>query len=112
MKERLFRILYSYLTLLDLGGGEGGGGDGKCPGRFQLSRTSSIFKQYLPNVALLLKCIGEQDSGKYLRQGYHMLPWQPRLLRHIYSNFDFFNIFLHKLTKNLKQGLIISVKVN
>ena len=29
----------------------GGGGDGKCPRRFQLSRTSLIFKQYLPNVA-------------------------------------------------------------
>ena len=33
-------------------GGRGGGGvgGGKCPRRFQLSRTSLIFKQYLPNV--------------------------------------------------------------
>ena len=46
--------------------------------------------QYLPNVATF---IGEQDSGKILRQGYHMLPWQSRFRRHVYSDFDFFNIF-------------------
>ena len=61
---------------------------------------------------LLLKFIGEQDSGKILRQGYHMLPWQPRFWRHLYSNFDFLNIFLHYLTKYLKQGLIIRIQVN
>ena len=44
---------------------------------------------------LLLKFIGEQDSGKILRQGYHMLPWQPHFRCHVYSNFDFLNIFLH-----------------
>ena len=44
---------------------------------------------------LLLKFIGEQDSGKILRQGYHMLPWQPHFRRQVYSNFDFLNIFLH-----------------
>ena len=33
----------------------GGGGDGKCPRRFQLSRTSFIFKQYQPNVATFTK---------------------------------------------------------
>ena len=33
----------------------GGGGDGKCPRRFQLSRTSFIFKQYQPNVAIFTK---------------------------------------------------------
>ena len=53
-----------------------------------------MFKQYLPNVASLLKLIGEQDSGKMLRQGYHMLPWQPRFRRHVYSNFDFLILFL------------------
>ena len=35
--------------------GGGGGGSGKCPRRFQLSRTSLIFKQYLPNVATFTK---------------------------------------------------------
>ena len=35
--------------------GEGGGGGGKCPRRFQLSRTSLIFKQYLPNMATFTK---------------------------------------------------------
>ena len=44
---------------------------------------------------LLLKFTGEQDSGKILHQGYHMLPWQPRFRHHVYSNFDFLNIFLH-----------------
>ena len=34
---------------------------------------------------LLLKFIGEQDSGKILRQGYHMLPWQPHFRCHVYS---------------------------
>ena len=31
---------------------------------------------------LLLKFIGEQDSGKILGQGYHWLPWPPRFRRH------------------------------
>ena len=35
--------------------GGGGGGGGKCPRRFQLSRTSLIFKQYLPNLATFTK---------------------------------------------------------
>ena len=61
---------------------------------------------------LLLKFIGEQDSGKILRQGYHILPLQPRFRHYVYSNFDFLNIFLHQLTKYLKQRLIISLKVN
>ena len=78
------------LTLFHLGGG-----GRKCLRRFQLSRTSLIFKQYLPNVATFTIFIGEQDSGKILRQGYNMLPWQPHFRRHVYSNFDFLNIFLH-----------------
>ena len=36
-------------------GGVGGGGGRKCPRRFQLSRTSLIFKQYLLNVATFTK---------------------------------------------------------
>ena len=43
--------------------------------------------------SLLLKFIWGQDSGNILRQGYHMLPWQPQFRRRVYSNFDFFNIF-------------------
>ena len=105
-------IIQTSLTLFGLGGGGGGGGGGKCPRRFQLSRTSLIFKQYQPNEAILLKFSGEQDSRKILREGYHMLPWQPRFRQHVYSNFDFLNIFLHLLTKYLKQRLIISLKVN
>ena len=42
---------------------------------------------------LLLKFIGEQDSGKILHQGYHMLPLKPRFRHHVYSDFDFLNIF-------------------
>ena len=36
-------------------GGGGRGGSEKCPRRFQLSRISLIFKQYLPNVATFTK---------------------------------------------------------
>ena len=51
MKERLFRILYSYLTLLDLGGGEGGGGGGrKVPGPI------SAFENFLDIQAIPTKC--------------------------------------------------------
>ena len=71
-----------------------------------------IFKQYLPDVATFTKFIGEQDSGKILRQVYHMLPWQPHFRRHVYSTFDFYNIFLNQLTKYIKQGLTITLKVN
>ena len=35
--------------------GRGGEGGGKCPRRFQLSRTSMIFKQNLQNVATFTK---------------------------------------------------------
>ena len=42
---------------------------------------------------LLQIFIGEQDSGKILRQGYPMFPWQPRFRHHVYSNFDILNIF-------------------
>ena len=41
------------LTLFRLVGR--GAGGGKCPRRFQLSRTSLKFKQYLPNVATFTK---------------------------------------------------------
>ena len=61
---------------------------------------------------LLIEFIGKQESGKNLRQGHHMLPWQPHFRRHVYSNFDFFNIFFHLLAKYLEQGLIIKLKVN
>ena len=44
---------------------------------------------------LLLKFIGEQDSVKQSRQRYHMLPRQLHFWRHVYSKFDFLNIFLH-----------------
>ena len=37
------------------GGGGGEGGGGKCPRRFQLSRTSLIFKHYLPNLTTVTK---------------------------------------------------------
>ena len=84
-----------FMFLLNLfhlgGGGRGGGGGGKCPLRFQLSRTSLIFKQYQPNLATFTKIL----LGNKTLEGYHMLPWQPRFRHHVYSNFDFLNIFLH-----------------
>ena len=65
---------------------------------------------------LLLKFIGEQDSGKIFRQRYHILPRQPRFFKfyftHVYSNFNFLNIFLHYLTKSGKQELIVSLKAS
>ena len=77
-----------------VGGGRGGGGwSARADFNFrELPRYLSNTYQMWP---LLLKFIGKQDSGKYLRQRYHMLPWQPRFRRHVYSNFDFLNIFLH-----------------
>ena len=47
-------IWKNYLNPIPPGVG-GGGGGGKCPRRVQLSRTSLMFKQYLPNVATLTK---------------------------------------------------------
>ena len=74
-------------------GGEGGAESARADFNFRelpwyLSDTYQMW-------SLLLKCIGEQDSAKILRQGYHMLPWQPRFRHHVYSNFDFLNIFPH-----------------
>ena len=53
----------SHLTLFSLGwgGGRGGDGGGQCPRRFQLSRTSVIFKQYLPNVVTFTKIFNSYD---------------------------------------------------
>ena len=64
-------------------------GGGKCLRRFQLSRTSLIFKQYLPNVATFTKIYWRTRFWK----NYHMLTWQPRFRHHVYSNFDFLNFF-------------------
>ena len=53
---------------------------------------------------LLLKFIGEQDSGKILRQGYYMLPWQPRFRHHVNSNFDFlifFSLLINEMFKTM-----------
>ena len=79
-------------------GGCGGGGGGGA----ESARADFNFRElpwYLSNTyqiwPLLLKFIGEQDSGNILRQWYHMLPWQPHFWPHVYSNFGFFNIFLH-----------------
>ena len=44
--------------------GGGGGGGGKCERRFELSRTSLIFKQYLPNVATFTKIYWETRFWK------------------------------------------------
>ena len=41
-----------------------GGGGGKCPCRFQLSRTSLIFKQYLRKVAIFTKIYWETRFWK------------------------------------------------
>ena len=87
------------LNPIPLGGGGGGGGGG---GKAEGARADFNFRElpwYSSNTyqmwPLLLNFIGEQDSGKILCQGYYMLPWQPHFRRHVYSNFDFFNIFLH-----------------
>ena len=81
----LFKNPSLSLTLFRLG--RGGGAES--------ARANFNFRElpwYLSNT---YQIIGEQDSAKILRQGYHMLPWQPRFRHHAYSNFDFFNIFPH-----------------
>ena len=106
----MYLALYQNLTLFGLEGGEGGGGGAGV----ESVRADFNFRElpwYLSNTyqmwPLLLEFVGEQDSGKSLRQRYHILPWQPRIRHHVYSNFDFFSIFLHYLTNYLKQGLVI-----
>ena len=66
----------------------GGGGENFRELTWYLSKIYQMWP-------LLLKFIGEQDSAKILLLGYHMLPWQPHFRCHVYSNFDFLNIFLH-----------------
>ena len=61
------------LTLFGLGAG---GGGGKCPRRFQLSRTSLIFKQYLPNMATFnIFCNLINVARDLLRQRYCAIPF-------------------------------------
>ena len=73
------------------GGGGGGAENARADFNFwELPWYLSNTYQMWP---LLLKFIGEQDSGKFLRQWHHILPWQPRFWHRVYSNFDFFNIF-------------------
>ena len=52
---------------------------------------------YLSNTYICsdLKLIEEQDSGKILHQGYHLLPWQPHFQCHITQILTLLNIFLH-----------------
>ena len=63
--------------------------------------------------AFLLKFIGEQDSGKTLRQEYHLFTWQPRFRRHVYSNFDFLKYFFPLVNKIFKTraNCIVCLKV-
>ena len=44
-------------------------------------------------MATFIEFIGQQDCAKSLGQGCHMLLWQPRFRRHVYSNFDFLIAF-------------------
>ena len=61
------------LGLFGLGGG-GGGMDGR---KVPASRTSLIFKQYLPHMATFAK-IYRRTRFWILHQPYQLLPWQPR----------------------------------
>ena len=71
----------------------GGGGTESARADFNFRELPLYLSNTNQMWPLLLKFIGEQDSGKILRQGYHMLPGQPHFRRRVYSNFDFFNIF-------------------
>ena len=75
--------MHSKLTLLGLGKGGGGGGRSARADQFQLSRTSLMFKQYLPNVATLTKIYWRTRFWKNFVSGYNMLPWQPSFRRHV-----------------------------
>ena len=83
------------ISLLIPPGGVGVGGAESARADFYFRELpwylSNTYQMWPP----LLNFIGEQDSGKILRQGYHILPWQPYFWRHVYSNFNFLNIFLH-----------------
>ena len=71
----------------------GGGGAESAHADFNFRELPSYLSNTYQMWPLLLKFIGVQNSGKILRQGYNMLPWQPRFRHHVYSNFDFLNIF-------------------
>ena len=70
-----------------------GGGGGKCPRRFQLSRTSLIFKQYLPNVATFTKIYWRTRFWKNFASRVKHVAMQPHFRRHVYSKFDFLIFF-------------------
>ena len=74
--------------------GGGGGGAESAHADFNFRELPWYLSNTYQMWPLLLKFIGEQDSGKILHKGYHMLPWQPHFRCHVYSNFDFLNIFL------------------
>ena len=64
-------VVFGLLTLFRLGGG---GGVGKCPRRFQLSRTSLIFKQYQLNEDFYWNLLENKILEKYCVKGipcYH-----------------------------------------
>ena len=60
-----FEICKLLLILSGLGGGEGG----SARTDFTFETFSDTYKQYLLNMAILLKFIGEQDSGKLCIKG-------------------------------------------
>ena len=68
---------------------------------------------------ILLKCIGEEDSGKKLLQVHLLLPWQPRFGRNVYSKFLLFKYFsplINELFKesanSLSQSQLINIFIN
>ena len=75
--------------------GGGGGGAESARAEFNFRELTWYLSKIYQMWPLLLKFIGEQDSAKILLLGYHMLPWQPHFRCHVYSNFNFLNIFLH-----------------
>ena len=52
----------------------GGGEEGSARANFNFRELPWYLSNTYQMWPLLLKFIGEQDSGKILRQGYHMLP--------------------------------------
>ena len=71
-----------------------GGGGRKCRHRFQLLRTSLIFKQNLPNVATLTKIYwGTRFWKNFASRASHVAHGKPRFRHHVYSKFDFLIFF-------------------
>ena len=95
-----------------MGGGGGGGEESeKCPRRFQLSRISLIFKQYLPNVATFTKIYWKTRLCKKFASRVSLVGMATPFLTQCLLKFWLFKDFSPLINEIFKKGLIVCLKV-